>query len=82
MDDRIRKRRSKSPRNLAAKLDDQVEKIVYKIMTNEGLEETISRAIKKALVELVIRYFLLIGCLVLLILSMQVIMFIFIIKNS
>ncbi len=51
-------------------------------MTNEGLEETISRAIKKALIELITRYFLLIGFLVLLILSMQVVMFIFLIKNS
>lgn len=82
MDDRIRKSTRKIPRNLGDRLDAQVEKIVYKVMTNEGLEETISRAIKKALIELITRYFLLIGFLVLLILSMQVVMFIFLIKNS
>jgi hypothetical protein len=82
MDDKIRKRRNKIPRTLGARIDDQVDKIVYKVMTNEGLEETISRAIKKALLELVSRYFLLVAFLILLILSMQVVMFIFIIKSS
>ena len=78
----MKKSRDKIPRTLAKRLDDQVDKIVYKVMTNEGLEETISRAIKKALIELVTRYFVLIVFLVLLILSMQVVMFIFIIKSS
>ena len=82
MDDRIKKRQSKVSRTLAARLDYQVDKIVYKIMTNEGLEETVSRAIKKALIELVSRYFLLIAFLVLLILSMQVVMFVFILRSS
>lgn len=82
MDDRIRKKRRNISGVLGDRLDAQVDKIVYKVMTNEGLEETISRAIKKALVELVVRYFGLIGFLVLLILSMQVVMFIFILKNS
>lgn len=82
MDDRIRNKSKKIPRSLGDRLDTQVEKIVYKVMTNEGLEETISRAIKKALVELITRYFALIEFLVLLILSIQVVMFIFILKNS
>ena len=89
MDDRTKrkaiqkqKRLKLKPQNLAQKLDAQVEQIVYKVMTNEGLEETIARAIKKALIELVVRYFTLIGFLVLIVLSLQVAMFIFIIKSN
>ncbi len=39
----------------------EVEKIVYKVMTNPGLESTISNAIQKGLVTLVVRYWLWIG---------------------
>ncbi len=81
MDYRIKRIKARKPRTIADKLDDQVDKIVYKVMTNEGLEESISRAIKKALVELVARYFLLIGFLVLLILSLQVAIFIMIVNS-
>jgi len=72
MKNQSRIRRQKSPRNLGEKLDQQVENIVYKVMTNEGLEETISRAIKRALIELVINYCLLIGFAILLVLGLQV----------
>ena len=89
MDDRTKKqviqRRKKlklRPKNLAQQIDAQVEQIVYKVMTNEGLEETIARAIKKALIELVVKYFTWIAFLVLLVLSLQVTMFIFLLKNN
>jgi hypothetical protein len=50
-------------------------------MTNEGLEETIARAIKRALIELVVRYFLLIGLAIFLLLTVQIIILIKIIQN-
>ncbi len=74
MENQSRYRRKNVPRNLGEKLDQQVENIVYKVMTNEGLEETIARAIKRALVELVIHYFLLIGFAILLVLGLQIFM--------
>ena len=89
MDDRTKKQTIRKTKklplkstSLAQRLDAQVEQIVYKVMTNEGLEETIARAIKKALIELVVKYFSLIVFLVLLILSLQVTMFIFIISKG
>lgn len=78
---RSRFRRNKNPQSIADKLDQQVEKIVYKVMTNEGLEETIARAIKRALIELVVRYFLLIGLAIFLLLTVQIIILIKIIQN-
>ena len=50
----------KQNRSLVRRLDQEVEKVVYKVMTNQGLEQTVSSAVKKALVDLVKRYFLLI----------------------
>jgi hypothetical protein len=38
MDDRTRKSSKKIPNKLSEKLDAQVEKIVYQVITNEGLE--------------------------------------------
>ncbi len=43
------------------KLSSEVEKIVYKVMTNPGLETTISSAIQKGLITLVVRYWLWVG---------------------
>lgn len=81
MNNKSRLRRQKPPRNLSEKLDQQVENIVYKVMTNEGLEETIARAIKRALVELVIHYFLLIGFAVLLVLGLQIFILTLLLSN-
>ncbi len=53
MDSSKKKRR----RSLARKVDNEVEKIIYKVMTNEGLEQTIARAVVKGLIALIRRYF-------------------------
>ncbi len=55
MDSPNKKRR----KSLARKVDDEVEKIIYKVMTNEGLEETIARAVIRGLLALIRRYFFL-----------------------
>ena len=52
MDSSQQKRR----RSLARKVDNEVEKIIYKVMTNEGLEQTIARAVVKGLIALIRRY--------------------------
>ncbi|MGB5592523.1 MAG: hypothetical protein WBM32_09830 [Crocosphaera sp.] len=52
---------NKKPRkSLPRRVDEQVEKIIYKVMTNEGLEQTIARAVIKGLMALVKRYFFII----------------------
>ncbi len=63
--------KKKRRRSLARKVDDEVEKIIYKVMTNEGLEQTIARAVIKGLIALIRRYFFLAvgGILLLLILQ-------------
>ncbi|MDJ0845139.1 hypothetical protein [Crocosphaera sp.] len=63
--------KKKRKRTLARKVDDEVEKIIYKVMTNEGLEQTIARAVIRGLVALIRRYFFLAvgGILLLLILQ-------------
>ena len=45
----------KRKRSLARRVDDEVDKIIYKVMTNEGLEQTIARAVIKGLLALVKR---------------------------
>ena len=67
MDSPEKKRR----RSLARKVDNEVEKIIHKVMTNEGLEQTIARAVVKGLIALIRRYFwlALVGILLLLILQ-------------
>ncbi|MEL4895924.1 hypothetical protein [Crocosphaera sp. Alani8] len=52
MDSSKKKRRG----SLAKKVDSEVEKIIYKVMTNEGLEQTIARAVIKGLIVLIRRY--------------------------
>ncbi|WP_339390971.1 hypothetical protein, partial [Crocosphaera watsonii] len=52
MDSPEKKRR----RSLARKVDNEVEKIIHKVMTNEGLEQTIARAVVKGLIALIRRY--------------------------
>ena len=61
-------------RSLATRVDDEMEKIIYKVMTNEGLEQTIARAVIKGLLALVKRYFLLIVFGILLLLVLQAIL--------
>ena len=74
--------RKKRQQSISDKLNQQVEQIVYRVMTNEGLEETIARAIKRALVELVMRYFLLIGFAVVLLLGLQLFIISLILQNQ
>ncbi len=62
----------KKPRkSLPRRVDEQVEKIIYKVMTNEGLEETISRAVVKGLMVLITRYFFIISGGIFLLLVLQ-----------
>ncbi len=68
-------------RSFEQKLDEKVEKIVYKIMTNDGLEETIVRGIKKALIELLTGYFIVIVILVIATLGLQSIFIKFALEN-
>ncbi|WP_330202974.1 hypothetical protein [Cyanobacterium sp. Dongsha4] len=75
------RRGKRKPRNLSEKLDAQVEKIVYKVMTNEGLEETVNTAIQKALISLIVRYFALIIIGLLLIIALQNFILVIILKN-
>ncbi|MGP1386426.1 MAG: hypothetical protein ACTS2F_22890 [Thainema sp.] len=41
--------------SLGQRVDQEFESIVYRVMTNNGLEETVNYAVQKALVELVNR---------------------------
>ncbi|MDJ0661789.1 MAG: hypothetical protein QNJ42_20245 [Crocosphaera sp.] len=63
--------KKKRRRTLARKVDDEVEKIIYKVMTNEGLEQTIARAVIKGLIALIRRYFFLAVAGILLLLILQ-----------
>ncbi|EAZ94071.1 hypothetical protein [Crocosphaera chwakensis] len=63
--------KKKRRRTLARKVDDEVEKIIYKVMTNEGLEQTIARAVIKGLIALIRRYFFLAVVSILLLLILQ-----------
>lgn len=47
--------------SLSRRVNEQVERIVYQVMTNQGLEQTVAIAVQKALIGLVIRYWWLIG---------------------
>ncbi|MGK7945974.1 MAG: hypothetical protein AB4058_16040 [Microcystaceae cyanobacterium] len=60
-------------KSLGQKVDTQVEALVYKILTNQGLEESVARAVKKALIDLVLKYILLIGVAVIAVLALQAI---------
>ena len=60
-------------KSLSQKVDTRIEDIIYKVMTNRGLEESVARAVKKALIDLVLRYILLIGLGVILLLALQAI---------
>ena len=64
----------KRKRSLARRVDDEMEKIIYKVMTNEGLEQTIARAVIKGLLALVKRYFFLILVGIFLLLVLQAIL--------
>lgn len=77
----MERRNRRKKRNLGQKFDEEVEKIVYKVMTNEGLEETVNTAIQKALIELVKRYFFLIVISVFLLLGIQALFIAIILKN-
>lgn len=63
--------KKKRRKNLARKVDDEVEKIIYKVMTNEGLEQTIARAVIRGLIALIRRYFFLAAGGILLLLILQ-----------
>lgn len=62
---------SNRKKTLARKVDQEVEKIIYKVMTNEGLEQTISKAVIKALMTLIRRHFLILAITVLGLLFIQ-----------
>ena len=64
----------KRKRSLARRVDDEVDKIIYKVMTNDGLEQTIARAVIKGLLALVKRYFFLILVGILLLLVLQAVL--------
>jgi hypothetical protein len=55
----MEKPQKKRKNSLSQKVNEQVEKIVYQVMTNEGLEQTVAIAVQKALINLVKRYWLL-----------------------
>lgn len=74
--------RTRKKRNFGNRLDREVEKIVYKIMTNEGLEDTVARAIQRALIDLVKRYFLLVVILVILALGIQSYFMVILLNNN
>lgn len=73
--------RKRQKKNFGQKLDEKVEKIVYKIMTNDGLEKTIIRGIKKALIELLVSYFIVIVILLIATLGLQAIFLKFALEN-
>lgn len=70
----------KHRKSLSRRVDEQVERIVYKVMTNEGLEQTISRAVIRALLAMVKRYFLLIAVGAILLLFIQAVFIAFALK--
>lgn len=74
---------NRSPkRSLMGRVDQEVEKMVYRVMTNEGLEQTVVTAIQKALIDLVKRYFLLIGFGVVFVLLLQAVLLGMILKMN
>jgi hypothetical protein len=60
-------------KSLGQKVDAQIEALIYKILTNQGLEESVARAVKKALIDLVLKYIFLIGLGVIFIIALQAI---------
>ncbi len=58
-------------KSLSQKVDTSVEELIYKIMTNRGLEESVANAVKKALIDLVLRYIVVLGLGIILILALQ-----------
>ncbi|MCS6813829.1 MAG: hypothetical protein NZ772_09705 [Cyanobacteria bacterium] len=64
----IGKRVEQFTHRASERLSSEVEKIVYKVMTNPGLENTVSNAIQKGLITLIVRYWPLVGLGVLLLL--------------
>lgn len=67
-------------KSLSRRVDEEVDKIIYKVMTNDGLEQTISRAVVRALLAMVRRYFILIAIAVILLLFIQSIFIAFALK--
>ncbi len=60
-------------KSLTQKVDNTVESLIYKIMTNRGLEESVVNAIKQALIELVFQYIVLIALALIGLLALQAI---------
>lgn len=74
------RQKTKRNKSLSRKVDEQVDRIVYKVMTNSGLEQTISRAVVRALLAMVKRYFILIAIAAILLLFLQSIFIAFALK--
>ena len=55
----MKEHKKNSRKSFGKRVDERFEKVIYKVMTNEGLEQTISQAVIKALLALVKRYLLL-----------------------
>ncbi|MGK7913745.1 MAG: hypothetical protein AB4050_20020 [Synechococcus sp.] len=68
--------------SLGKRVDRQVEKVIHRVMTNNGLEETISNAVQKALVELVTRYLALAVVAMLLLLTLHSSLLVILIKSN
>ena len=71
MEKPVKRPRKSLTQSLTDRMDEKVEQIVYKVMTNEGLEHTINKAVQKSLVTLVRRYFILVAIGVVLLLFIQ-----------
>lgn len=69
-------------KSFGKKVDERFEKVIYKVMTNEGLEQTISQAVIKALLALVKRYLLLVIIGILLLLIIQSIILSIVLKMT
>lgn len=83
---RPERRRERLPENegrsLGQRVDREIEKIVRRVMTNEGLEETIDYAIQKALVKLVARYLVLAAVAIVLLLSLHSVLLVALLKSD
>jgi hypothetical protein len=81
-EDNSKKSQGKTRRSFGQRVDQEFEKIVHRVMTNEGLEETISHAVQKALVDLVTRYLALAALALVLLLSLHSALLVLLLKSD
>jgi hypothetical protein len=78
----MKRQQGRASRSLGRRVDRELEKFIHRVMTNEGLEETISQAVQKALVELLSRYLAWGAVAVVLLLSLHSVLLVLLLKSD